>query len=318
MESVLEYCKGQIDLNASYNADHLADCRRTISVSCSSNKKGIAAKKALIERFFYEQKCRVCGCTDNNACEGGCYWVEDDLCSKCAENSCDEVDCPFNNSYNSCCFSDEDPDSDGYHRDVIGAVDGYGCKNENVLRQYKAITNTDSTDNTIDAQVDNKPECDSDCEPKGDLEEKLDELLKDGNRKDSEEMHIDNSQKCISSNEKCGHYCSHNTGCSLLLVGKEILKDILEEIKNGHCDYSFIEVMCCPGGCIGGGGQPVNPTTSVKQKRINAIYREDRNKSIRKSHNNPAILKLYSEYLGEPCGDISHKLLHTHYTPKNI
>ncbi|EOD00047.1 NADH-dependent [FeFe] hydrogenase, group A6 [Caldisalinibacter kiritimatiensis] len=94
-------------------------------------------------------------------------------------------------------------------------------------------------------------------------------------------------------------------------------KKILEMIKKGECDYHFVEVMCCPGGCIGGGGQPIPGNNEIKMKRIDGIYYVDKGLSIRKSHKNPAVLQVYKEYLGEPLGEKSHKLLHTHYNYKS-
>ncbi len=91
-------------------------------------------------------------------------------------------------------------------------------------------------------------------------------------------------------------------------------RKLLEDIKAGKLEYHAIEIMACPGGCIGGGGQPLHQGHSdVLEKRAAAIYREDSNKTIRKSHENPYIIKLYEEYLGEPLGEKAHKLLHTHY-----
>lgn len=90
-------------------------------------------------------------------------------------------------------------------------------------------------------------------------------------------------------------------------------KKIMELIKSGKANYHFIEVMCCPGGCIGGGGQPYNTTNELRLKRILAIYQADRNLPIRKSHENPAIRALYKEFLKEPLGEKSHHLLHTRY-----
>lgn len=90
---------------------------------------------------------------------------------------------------------------------------------------------------------------------------------------------------------------------------------IIEEIKNGEV-FHFIEVMTCPGGCIGGGGQPRFTDDSVRLKRIEAIYKEDEGKELRKSHTNPDIVKIYKEYFGEPLSEISHRLLHTHYHAK--
>jgi NADP-reducing hydrogenase subunit HndD len=92
-------------------------------------------------------------------------------------------------------------------------------------------------------------------------------------------------------------------------------KKVMEMIKSGELsDYAFIEIMCCPGGCIGGGGQPYGVTDALRQKRIDATYRADGELKIRKSHENPAIKKLYKEFLVEPLGEKSHHMLHTHYT----
>ena len=76
--------------------------------------------------------------------------------------------------------------------------------------------------------------------------------------------------------------------------------------------------MACPGGCIGGGGQPYHHgDIEILKKRSAAIYQEDAGKPIRKSHENPDIAKLYAEFLGTPCGEKSHHLLHTHYFDKS-
>ena len=93
-------------------------------------------------------------------------------------------------------------------------------------------------------------------------------------------------------------------------------RQLLERVKRREKDYHFIEIMACPGGCIGGGGQPIKTTNTVRVRRIEAIYREDARMAIRKSHENPAIIQLYKEFLGEPLGHKSHELLHTHYTPR--
>jgi NADP-reducing hydrogenase subunit HndD len=93
-------------------------------------------------------------------------------------------------------------------------------------------------------------------------------------------------------------------------------KQLLQQIADGTSPYHFIEVMCCPGGCISGGGQPRPTNNEVRLKRLEAIYREDEGKELRKSHNNPYIKKLYEEFLGEPNGHRSHELLHTHYTKR--
>jgi len=94
-------------------------------------------------------------------------------------------------------------------------------------------------------------------------------------------------------------------------------RKLLEDIKAGKSQFHAIEIMACPGGCIGGGGQPYHHgDVNVLKKRQKAIYEEDAGKTIRKSHENPYIQKLYKEFLGEPCGEKSHELLHTHYFDK--
>ncbi|HPE35016.1 MAG TPA: NADH-dependent [FeFe] hydrogenase, group A6 [Bacteroidales bacterium] len=91
-------------------------------------------------------------------------------------------------------------------------------------------------------------------------------------------------------------------------------RKLLEEIKEGKSQYHAIEIMACPGGCIGGGGQPyIHGDTSILKARQRAIYAEDAGKTIRKSHENPYIIRLYEEYLGKPLSEKSHHLLHTHY-----
>ena len=91
-------------------------------------------------------------------------------------------------------------------------------------------------------------------------------------------------------------------------------KQLLDDIKTGKKKYHAIEIMACPGGCIGGGGQPYHKgDLEILKKRSEAIYSEDAGKAIRKSHENPYIKQLYEEYLGKPCGHKSHELLHTHY-----
>jgi len=88
---------------------------------------------------------------------------------------------------------------------------------------------------------------------------------------------------------------------------------IIERVKAGE-GYHFIEIMTCPGGCIGGGGQPRLTTDAVRLKRIEAIYREDEGKPIRASHYNREVQQIYEEYLKKPLGEKSHHLLHTKYT----
>ncbi|MFO7848386.1 MAG: NADH-dependent [FeFe] hydrogenase, group A6 [Spirochaetia bacterium] len=89
---------------------------------------------------------------------------------------------------------------------------------------------------------------------------------------------------------------------------------LIERIQSGQAEYHFVEIMTCPGGCIGGGGQPRFTTDEVRLKRINAIYAEDEGKKLRKSHENPAITEIYEKFLKEPLGEKSHHYLHTKYT----
>ena len=96
---------------------------------------------------------------------------------------------------------------------------------------------------------------------------------------------------------------------------------IMEEIKSGKADYQFVEIMACPGGCITGGGQPIKnakiqENVDVHKKRAEAMYSIDEKSVIRKSHENPVLKQIYKEFLGEPNGELAHKLLHTHYSKK--
>jgi NADH-quinone oxidoreductase subunit G/[NiFe] hydrogenase diaphorase moiety small subunit len=96
-------------------------------------------------------------------------------------------------------------------------------------------------------------------------------------------------------------------------------KKVMEDIKAGgkFSECHFIEFMGCPGGCIGGGGQPIPTSPEIRMARAKAIYAEDAAYEVRKSHENPDVLTIYNEFLTEgPCGHKSHKLLHTHYTPR--
>ncbi|MFW5773135.1 MAG: NADH-dependent [FeFe] hydrogenase, group A6 [Tangfeifania sp.] len=89
---------------------------------------------------------------------------------------------------------------------------------------------------------------------------------------------------------------------------------LLEKVEKGESEFHAIEIMSCPGGCIGGGGQPYHHgNADVLKKRQKAIYQEDSKKKIRKSHENPYIIKLYEEFLGEPMSEKAHHLLHTEY-----
>lgn len=93
---------------------------------------------------------------------------------------------------------------------------------------------------------------------------------------------------------------------------------LMDEIRAGRDDLHFIEIMTCPGGCIGGGGQPYNTDRERVVKRMQALYDIDAHETIRTSHSNPAVKRLYDEFLGQPLGERSHALLHTHYAPREV
>jgi len=96
-------------------------------------------------------------------------------------------------------------------------------------------------------------------------------------------------------------------------------KKIMDMLCRGEIDdYHFIEIMACPGGCLGGGGQPIPTSPEIREARARAIYAEDEGLPYRKSHENPIIKQIYKEFLTEgPCGHLSHKLLHTSYIPRD-
>ena len=105
-------------------------------------------------------------------------------------------------------------------------------------------------------------------------------------------------------------------------------RKLCEEVKNGTCEFQFMEVMACPGGCISGGGQPrttVPPQDWVRQARIDTNYAKDASYGLRNSHDNPEIQAFYNDFAGEPLSHVAHELLHTHYysrgdklTPKEV
>ena len=106
---------------------------------------------------------------------------------------------------------------------------------------------------------------------------------------------------------------AHSTGAA---------KELIQRIKSGEADYAFVEVMACPGGCVNGGGQPIVEAfkrldVDHRAARAAGLYAEDEAKTIRKSHENPDIQKLYKEFLGEPNSHKAHELLHTHYTDRS-
>jgi iron-only hydrogenase group A len=91
---------------------------------------------------------------------------------------------------------------------------------------------------------------------------------------------------------------------------------IAKKVSQGKSDYHFIEIMACPGGCLGGGGQPIPTNKAIRQKRMEAIYAEDSGMPLRKSHENPEVIAIYEEFLEKPNGHKSHELLHTHYVQR--
>lgn len=93
-------------------------------------------------------------------------------------------------------------------------------------------------------------------------------------------------------------------------------KKIMDSVKKGNSKFHFIEIMACPGGCLGGGGQPIPTNPEIRQKRAEAIYAEDADLPLRKSHDNPEVQKLYKDFLKEPLSELSHQLLHTTYTKR--
>lgn len=99
-------------------------------------------------------------------------------------------------------------------------------------------------------------------------------------------------------------------------------RKVLDKIRSGEADWQFIEIMACPGGCVNGGGQPIQPAKvknwiDIRAERAKAIYSEDRNSKIRKSHKNESVMKgIYEGFLGEPGSEKAHELLHTTYTPR--
>ena len=103
--------------------------------------------------------------------------------------------------------------------------------------------------------------------------------------------------------------------------GTKNAKILMDKVRAGTADYTFIEIMCCPGGCINGGGQPVQPAsvrnfTDLKSLRANALYENDKNRPQRKSHESEDIKQVYSEFLGAPNSHKAHELLHTSYVAR--
>lgn len=94
-------------------------------------------------------------------------------------------------------------------------------------------------------------------------------------------------------------------------------QEVMKAVKEKKAEYHFIEIMACPGGCLGGGGQPIPTNAKIRDMRARAIYEEDMGMPLRKSHENPEVVQVYKEFLGEPNGHRSHELLHTTYVERN-
>ena len=93
-------------------------------------------------------------------------------------------------------------------------------------------------------------------------------------------------------------------------------KKVMDSIISGKSTYHFIEFMACPGGCLGGGGQPIPTSPEIRRKRAEAIYAEDEGMKLRKSHLNPEVIRIYADFLDKPMSEKSHHLLHTKYAPR--
>ena len=107
-----------------------------------------------------------------------------------------------------------------------------------------------------------------------------------------------------------------------VVSGLNAVHEVLTAVENGEKNYHFIEVMCCPGGCVNGGGQPIQPsyirqTVDIKAKRAAALYSYDAANTRRKSHESPVIKALYDEYFEKPGSHKAHEILHTTYTNKS-
>jgi NADH-quinone oxidoreductase subunit G/NADP-reducing hydrogenase subunit HndD len=101
----------------------------------------------------------------------------------------------------------------------------------------------------------------------------------------------------------------------LIANGLANARKVMDSIRKGECDATFVEIMSCPGGCVGGGGQPYG-NGRIKLQRMDGLYEADRQLPMRKSHENPEVKAIYEKFLGQPLGEKSHHLLHTHYSTK--
>ena len=105
--------------------------------------------------------------------------------------------------------------------------------------------------------------------------------------------------------------------------GTKNAKELLTRVQNGEEQVDFIEIMCCPGGCVNGGGQPLQPASvrnsvDLRALRASVLYKADAKMDLRKSHENSAVKKIYDEYLGKPGSHKAHEVLHTHYVKRGL
>jgi len=127
-------------------------------------------------------------------------------------------------------------------------------------------------------------------------------------------------EAAVTMPEKMAHGYEFLAGATLKVAvahGLANAKALMDRVAAGEADYHFIEIMACPGGCLGGGGQPIPTSPEIRLKRAEAIYQEDSALHYRKSHANPEVQLLYAEFLEKPLGHHSHELLHTHYTRRD-
>ena len=120
--------------------------------------------------------------------------------------------------------------------------------------------------------------------------------------------------------KKCVEPWTFMNGMELRLAvahGLAHAKSLMQVIRNGDSPYHFIEIMACPGGCLGGGGQPIPTNPDIRLKRVQALYAEEMGMELRKAHENPEAVEAYEEFLLDPMGPVAEDLLHTHYTPRN-
>ncbi len=247
MEDILEYCKDHPDLNASYNSDHLADCRRTLSISCSANKKGMAAKRELIDKFFSVKKDGEQTNESVSICIEDPNW--DDKWSKSSDEkeypSCNKNVCPFNSTTGECCFEDEEPESEYYNKDIVDAVEGHSCGRPAVLDAYVKMDEPGADQENEPGTCLNCGADKSNCEAyqfagKADPEkyacEDWQEKLPTQNTPEKKKPRIGTESGCNEMREDCLCFCKHNDGCSVLLCNGNALEGIIKTVGDVDCD----------------------------------------------------------------------------------